>query len=259
MTTILPTYPLGLRDTPPGPGYVRMPISPHEGFHTGGPWLHPDQPDVIWKPLDARPFAPVLVATREAEVLELLADQPGFPSNWQLDERNGRRWLIRRRAVVLGPVEPPTRGEAFTIEAALRILNAAGWSMHDHVTVARDPDTSAVFVLDLSAAAPEPIARFRSDSQAWCRWVREVGYSDLADLRVAARKLAGVLRVLHPERRDLKHIYACTGADLVELPAGALLEVSRDPRAGAWLLAGDPLDDATCERLGLEWGWSLTE
>lgn len=255
------TYPLALRDVPPGPGYVRLPLPPREGLHTGGPWFHPQAPNLIWKPLDARPFAnaEVLVATREDEILALLAGMPGFPPNWARAVHNGRRWLVRRRAVVMEPDVPATRAEALAIEQGLRALSAAGWCLNDHLTVARDPD-GAPFVLDLSNAAPESIARFRDDWRAWCRWAREVGHADLADLREAAHDLACLIGwALHPERHDLSHVYACTSIELADGVAGALLEPSEHPGIAAWLLTPEPLDQATCQRFGLVWGWSPIE
>lgn len=263
------TYPLALRDVSPGLGFERLPRPAGEGFHTGGPWYEPAAPALIWKPLDARPFAnaDVLVPTREAEVLGLLAGRPGFPRNWTSAAVNGRCWIIRRRAVVLGPDTLPTQAEVLEIEQALRALNAAGWCLNDHVSAARDLESGRVFVLDLSAAAPQPIRHFRDDWRAWCRWARAVGHTDLADLREAAYTIADLVSWLHhPERRALPHVYACASTDLPELPMGALcVNADRDGEAlnmpiptgvAAWVLTADPLDEATRKRLSLTWGWS---
>lgn len=272
MSTGATTYSLTLRDVPPGPGFERLPIPAGEGLHTGGPWFDPALPDLIWKPLDARPFvnADVLVPTREAEILGLLAGRPGFPRNWTSAVINGRGWIIRRRAEVLGPDTPPTRAEALEIEQALRALNAAGWCLNDHVTVARDAETGQVFVLDLSAAAPQPVAHFRDDWRAWCRWVRAVGHGNLAELREAAYNVADAMSLLrHPERRGFPHVYASASTSLPDLLMAALLvgcsmlgdalDISAPAGVIAWILTADALDATTCERLGLMWGWSPIE
>lgn len=267
-----PTYPLALRDVSPGPGFERLPIPAGEGLHTGGPWFDPAAPDLIWKPLDARPFvnADVLVPTREAEILGLLAGKPGFPRNWTTAVINGRSWIIRRRAEVLGPDTPPTRAEALAIEQGVRALNAAGWCLNDYVTAARDPETGQAFLLDLSAAAPQLVAHFRDDWRAWCRWVRAVNLGDLAELREAAYRVAdAVILLRHPERCGFSHVYASASTSLPELPTAALLvDCSMlgdvlDTRAPAsvvaWVLAAEPLDVPTCVGLDLQWGWSPIE
>ncbi len=229
-------------------------------------------PDLIWKPLDARPFvnADVLVPTREAEILGLLAGRPGLPRNWTSAVINGRGWIIRRRAEVLGPDTPPTRAEALEIEQALRVLNAVGWCLNDHVTAARDAETGQVFVLDLSLATPQPVKHFRDDWRAWCRWVRAVGHGDLAELREAAYSIADAMSLLrHSERRGLSHVYAAASTSLPELPTSAILvgcsmlgdalDIRQPAGVRGWVLAADVLDATTCERLGLTWGWSPIE
>lgn len=267
-----PIYQLALRDVAPGPAFERLPIPAGEGLHTGGPWFEPTAPSLIWKPLDARPFAnaDVLVPTREAEILGLLAGRPGFPCNWTSAVVNGRGWIIRRRAEVIGPDAPPTHAEALEIEQALRALNAVGWCLNDHVTAARDPETGAPFLLDLSAAAPQSVAHFRDDWRAWAKWARALGHGDLAELREAAYSVADAMSLLrHPERRGFPHVYASVSTRLPELRTAALLvscsmlgdvlDAHEPAGITAWVLTASALDVATCERLGLAWGWSPIE
>ena len=266
------TYSLTLRDVAPGKGFERLPIPVGEGQHTGGPWFDPALPNIIWKPQDARPFvnADVLVPTREREILGLLADRPAFPRNWMTAVTNGRCWIIRRRAEIIGPDAPPTQAEALEIEQGVRALNAVGWCLNDHVTAARDPDTSAPFLLDLSAAAPQPVEHFRDDWRAWVRWARALGHSDLADLREAAYSVADAMSLLrYPERRGFSHVYASASTRLPELPTAAILvgcsmlgdvlDAHQPAGIAAWVLTASALDVATCKRLGFAWGWSPIE
>jgi hypothetical protein len=125
-------------------------------------------------------------------------------------------------------------------------------------------------VLDLSAAAPQPVAHFRDDWRAWCRWVRAVGHGDLAELREAAYSVADVVNLLrHPERRGFPHVYASASTTLPDLPMAALLvgcsmigdalDIRQPAGVRGWVLAAVALDATTCERLGLTWGWSPIE
>lgn len=49
----------------------------------------------------------------------------GLPTQLDTAVTNGRRWIIRRRAEIIGPDAPPTRAEALEIEQALRALNGS--------------------------------------------------------------------------------------------------------------------------------------
>jgi len=94
--------PLALVDYTPGELFTRLPVPETEAIHTGG-YLSLDGMEV-WKPLDAKPYANAdyRVETREADVLHLMAGQPGFPRNWRVEESNQRRWLVRPVCKVVG-------------------------------------------------------------------------------------------------------------------------------------------------------------
>ena len=93
----LDTFSLEFHSVAPGTGFTQRLV----GEHTGGPFVSPDGEE-LWKPLDCLPYpnSAHRVATREDEILGLLADAPGFPRNW-------RAYLAPEEAV-----RPTHRGSA---------------------------------------------------------------------------------------------------------------------------------------------------
>jgi hypothetical protein len=147
-------YPLSIRDVPPHPDAlrltVRQPISGRpDGCHTGGAWLWEER---VYKPLDGRPFAncEYHVSTYEAECLDALADKPFFPRNWAVEERNGRRFLVRAAARIVRPDELSFT-ELVSLEGSVREANEMGWEIGEEITIAEDPHRQ-FFIVDLSAA-----------------------------------------------------------------------------------------------------------
>lgn len=209
--------PLALGDVSPGPDFKRMgttirPDGLYDGLHCGGAWLTPDELEV-WKPLDARPYpnAGVRYPTDEDRCLTEMAGKPGFPLNWRVEERNGRRWLVRPRCYLWPQdkdVLPHPELEVFLmVEEALRAMNAAGWEYGDLPQLAYDPTISEWFLLDCSAAfKPDKWQMDNGDEWRIPRWFELMGLEWLARLRRRGRHLANVIQMplLYPlEARDL--------------------------------------------------------
>jgi len=123
--------PRGIRYITPGEGFTKLEVKNHdnrpEGLHTGGVYLSPDKSE-IWKPLDGgNVWDGPHYATLEAECLEEMAGEPAFPRNWRVEEQNGRRWLVRRRAVVFGQdvaLSYLNLQDVLRVERGLKALNA---------------------------------------------------------------------------------------------------------------------------------------
>ncbi len=269
-------YPLSIRDVPPDARFKRLEWQQSvgalpEGIHTGGVWYDPRPGlDTIWKPLDGRPYvnADCHVETREEQTLELMKGQPGFPINWYINQANGRRWLVRKRAYTAPPADPRDifRPEhALIIEQGMRELNARGWELNDHVNVAIDPDTYEPFILDLSTAAPQPVKHFCNDEWRWERWAESMGFKQIVAWRDAAQRVVDgrepLLDQYDPQNYEYRHVYASYNrpfsfawADTVD----AKLVHSSTLKHGVhtWIVAKAPLDPEYCRRYELEYGWS---
>src|SRR2546430_12019622 len=123
----LGTFPLEFHNISPGADFTeRLP-----GEHTGGPFVNPDGQE-LWKPLDCLPYpnAPHRVETREATILERLAGTPGFPRNWRVEQANGRRFLVRKRAYLIPEEEAGMVGGIPLIQGAPRKLKSPRWAPH---------------------------------------------------------------------------------------------------------------------------------
>lgn len=201
-------YPIGIRGLPPvvGDGFESLETAPifgtlPEAVHTGGLWFKDDE---VWKPLDGRPYANAEghIPTREAECLEVMAGQPGFPRNWRVEtypvEVEGvtyeRRWLVRKKGFVFGagdvPLEYVRREDVLQAEQGVRALNRAGWELHDSIVLGRDGETYEMFIVDLSNAAPLPTAWRHDDNESYIiRMFEEYGFESLAKLRKAGRHI----------------------------------------------------------------------
>jgi hypothetical protein len=273
MTT---TFPLSIRDVSPGDGFTRFngvrPDGMVDGFHTGGVWISPDGKEA-WKPLDGRPNpnADCHIATHEAEVLEVMADQPGFPRNWRVEERNGRRFLVRRKVYVLGrdvDIKSLCASQVLVIEGAMRALNARCWELNDQITVGFDRDTDEPFLLDLSAAhyyRPAADWLWPDESLIVKRWFEQVGATRIKKLRDDARSVVkDSFRARNPEDwpgREWRHVYASRSRPIsglwVSIPDAHYVE-SDYPSTDVftWVVTPQPLDQAAIDRYELTWGWS---
>jgi hypothetical protein len=264
--------PLSIRDTPPHPDAVRMtgvrPDGLPDGVHTGGAWEFQGE---IWKPLDGRPYANCEnhYPTREAEVLELMAGKPLFPRNWRIEERNGRRFLVRKRAFLIPDAVPYSElslDQVLFVEQAVRDLNRAKWEIGDLISLAVDPDTYDLFFLDLSAAHPQDgQGCYRADEEWRIReFFKLCGADRLSKLRNHARHvlLNDLWMLEHPEHR---HVYASFNRPI----SGLWASIPGDPEyihnqyadwtesiPHTWVITKEPLDQETMQRYELTWGWS---
>ena len=172
-------FDLSIRDVSPTSDAVKMKSAPDDGIHTGGCWLMGER---VYKPLDARPYmnADFHVPTLEAEMLAAFADDTTFtmcPKNWEVEELNGRRWLVRDKAIIVG--QDVTFDEAEidlpflrVIENAIRYINSKGWQINDSIQIAVDESDGSYFLYDLSNASRNPNA---DDSAAIRSLYQEAG------------------------------------------------------------------------------------
>jgi|GEM_PF-777276 len=276
--------PLAVRDIPPGPGFARVNNADANGLpniHTGGVWRSPDGRE-YWKPLDGRPYsnADFHLPTQEAEALELMADVPGFPRNWRVEEipvvvdgqTYTRRWLVREQVWPVPAEYPADRlrlDDVRAIEDGLRRLNQRGWGIGDHLSVAIDRQRRPL-ILDLSAAGPEenPAA---DDTDRFLRWAESMGYGRLVQLRRAGRDLTDMASAYgDPQwprgedgRPDLGyvHVYASrnrpAAATWVDVP-GAHFRAGDVAQEGVhtWVVTKEPLSAEQIQRFDLTWAWS---
>jgi hypothetical protein len=266
--------PLSIRDVPPHPDAVRLtgkrPDGLPDGVHTGGAWLWNDE---VYKPLDGRPYAncEYHYPTHEAECLEDMAGQPGFPRNWRIEEVNGRRFLVRPKCMTV-PLDIDYRSlnkeHLLYIENAVRLLNRAGWEINDPISLAVDPDHYKPFILDLSAAQKLPNVGccVADDSNRIERLFEDCGADLLVKLRRNARKIVATCKWLieHPRHR---HVYGSFSRPIDGLWASIPHNpqfVHAEPGAAnwteciphTWVVTVEPLDDNTINHYELRWGWS---
>jgi len=179
---------LSIREVKPAPLATRLGGYRYDGLpdgvHTGGAWLYEG---LVYKPLDGRPFAncEYHYPTQEAECLELMAGHPGFPRNWHVEERNGRRWLVRKKAFVVTKPRTLRLDELLLVERAVRDLNQHQWEVGDALSLAYDADTYELFILDLSCAHPQKGTGAFAADENWrmLKLFKEAGYERLAAMR----------------------------------------------------------------------------
>ena len=265
------SIPRTIRDVSPGKGFSRIKRMRADGLpdgvHTGGCWSNGIE---VWKPLDGGnahggPHYPTL----EAECLEEMAGEPGFPRNWRVEERNGRRWLVRKKALVYGQTfersEVPSEISEF-VETAVRALNIKGWELGDAVSLALDLDTYEWFILDLSCAA-----RTYTKTSAWddewriWKWWEDEGWTSIRNLRGKARLVVSSLE--NHDRYDISHgwqwVYASRYRPLSfiwarKLRGKAVLvpnQYDTRTRVHTWAVTNGPLDDETVSDYELTLAW----
>ena len=267
------TYPLSIRRTPPGADFTPLAVPGGEALHTGGLWVSPE--GEVWKPLDGRPWlnADAHVATREAEVLEVMAGKPAFPRNWRVETRNGRKWLVRGKALVIGqdiPAEEVLLEWVLEVEQGVRALNRAGWLLGDRLTAAVDQD-DRVFILDLSAAYRLGENEPWNDEDAFFQWAEGLGFKALTSLRRAARRLVEPIRCFKdpnwPRTEEglpdlaYQYVYASRSRPMSPLWAnipGAHYVDADHASTGVWtwVVTQQALAQETTRRYDLTWAWS---
>jgi hypothetical protein len=260
-------YPLSIRDVAPCEGAERLtgtrPDGLPDGVHTGGAWL---VGGLVYKPLDGRPYmnAECHIATQEAECLEAMAGRDLFPRNWWIEERNGRRFLVRRKAYILEPGDMD-KDMLLRVERAVRGMNAAGWEMGDAISIGLDPKTYEYFIVDLSSA------HRMTGKGAWAAndWthIRRLFEAAGADWLLLFRQNAR--NVTHSaewtlEHYGYEHVYASfpRPISLMWASLGDVLLVHTE-RANwgkaiphTWVVSREPLDEDMLRRYELTWGWS---
>jgi hypothetical protein len=265
--------PISIRDVSPSPDAIRLtgtrPDGLPDGVHTGGAWLLPD--DTVWKPLDGRPYVncEFHYPTKEAECLEVMADRPLFPRNWWLAQRNGRSWLVRKKAWVFG--QCPELGlkdlkldQILLIEQGVRDLNQHHWELGDSVSIALDPDYN-LFLLDLSCANETHGWGIYVADDEWriLRFFNEVGATRLSRRRERARHTVSDLRFT-VEHRGYKHVYGSYSRPISNIWAtipGAVFIHEDYPNwekaiPHTWVITQEPLAEDILTRYELVWGWS---
>jgi hypothetical protein len=264
--------PRAVRGLPPwdDPAFIKIESSLNglpDGVHTGGCWSDGVE---VWKPLDGGnahdgPHYP----TQEAECLEEMTGEPGFPRNWRVEEVNGRRWLVRKKAYTYDEPDVPVRqiaNVAGFVESAVRALNAKGWELGDSISIAYDLDLGVNFILDLSCARPT----YRK-ADAWDdewrleRWWEENGYDNLLRFRQAARHVVTSLE--NHDRYEIprgwRWVYASRHRPLSltwarKLRGRAVLVPHRydtQTRVHTWAVAEGELDEETVYDYELVLGW----
>lgn len=250
-----------IRNVPPGEGFTRIEQQRQDGLpdgvHTGGCWLSPDRVEV-WKPLDGgNAHDGPHYSTLEAECLEEMAGKPGFPPNWLVREQNGRRWLVRDKALVYGQDFPPTAARAELgeeVEQMVRALNARGWELGDAISLAFDKQTYQWFILDLSCAAQTYSTNPMWDDEwrLW-EWWEKNGWTSLLHIRKAARHLISSLQVRYDN--DIpdgwKWVYASRhrpfsltwGHKLRGIVKLVPNQYDTKTRVHTWIIAEGPLSD----------------
>lgn len=245
-----------------------------EGAHTGGVWYLPSENEV-WKPLDGGnahdgPHYPTL----EAECLEEMAGEVGFPRNWIVQsspvEVDGeiyeRNWIVRKKALVWGQ-DKRLRGDgglAYFVENAVRALNSRGWEVGDSISLAFDLDLYEWFILDLSCAR-----RTYATASAWDdewrveAWWKENGYTRLLNLRQAGRhQVSGLEAIDNGVPRGWRVVYASRNRPVSFTWASRLRDravllpgdYSKD-RVHTWIVTEAPLDDKTVRAYELDLAW----
>ena len=271
----LNALPLSIRDISPYPNAVKLTgISPSglpSGVHTGGAWLLDNR---VWKPLDARPYAncEYHYPTREAECLEFMAGKPLFPHNWWVENRNGRNWLVRKKAHII----PDDFGykEIFTtldkillVEAGVRKLNRNKWEIGDTIALAIDPDTYDLFLYDLSTAHPQDgMGCYRADEE-WriYEFFKRCKAERLLKLRENAHHVVSNLDFLLEHGNEYRHVYASFNRPVSPVWA----DIPGEPKfiheewadlaksvPHTWVIVKEPLPDDMLKRYELQWGWS---
>lgn len=191
------TWPIELYGKPPFDGnFIKLTGTRADGLpdgvHTGGAFLHVDT-DTVWKSLIARPYpnAEVLIETHETDILATFAGQPFFPSNWRTEIVNGRPWMVRRVATIVGQefaFRDMERSVMYDLEQAVRKVNRAGWEINDVISLGYDHHYNNLFIVDLSSAAQVQPIHFCDDTERVHQFMRWCKFETIPELRHKASK-----------------------------------------------------------------------
>ena len=240
-----------------------------DGVHTGGVYRLNDE---IWKPLDGRPYmnADFVCPTLEAEFLEAMSDLPSFPKNWRVEIANGRKWLVRKEAIVLDEKDyrDLAKDIILQIEQDVMECNRRGWEVNDAFQIAFDKESYQYFILDCSSAQrmTGSCAYAANEFDRIMRFFRLCGYESLVKLRQNARSLLSPLEFgeKHPEARDgnYKHVYASFNRPFslmwARLDQDVILEHQRrsDGVPHTWVVTQERLPESKMYDYELTWAYS---
>jgi len=262
-------YPLSIRHISPSPGAVRLTGTRQDGLpdgtHTGGAWLCGNE---VWKPLDGRPYANAEChySTQEAEVLDEMADKPLFPRNWRIEEANGRRFLVRRKARIIDDFSELDTDKVLMVESAVRALNAAKWEIGDPITLAYDLDSYDLFIVDLSNAQRMTGTGAFEANDEWRihEFMKQAGCENLVKLRRHARHVLTNIAFIEKRREGYVHVYASFNRPLSQMwckiPESVFVQTDganwSEATPHTWCVTRQPLDAETMHRYELRYGWS---
>lgn len=272
---------LSLSKIAPGNSFTKLKTPEGEAIHTGGLYLSPDNKEV-WKPLDVKPFqnADFRCYSQEAEVLEVMKGQPGFPNNWRIETVNGRKFLVRPFCRVVGqtmPYEYIKLETILEIEQWLRNLNSQYWEVNDFLSIAYDRQLEQFFILDLSAAQQmgnptmTQTAYIADDSSYFYKFAKECGFNSLVRLRQSAKHSTSSIEwinMLLDDKSDLtcehKHVYASVNRPIDSSWAKIENALYFDADKGkddvfTWVIVPKQLSEDVLKKYDLTWGYSPIE
>ena len=262
--------PLSVRDIPPHEEAERLTGTRAdglpEGVHTGGAWLWKDR---VYQPLDGRPYANAdfhVALPDVVECLEAMAGEPLFPKNWNVEERNGRRFLVRNEALIVteSHLKRFDRERLELIERAVRNLNRRGWEIGDEISLGYDRSIHQMFVVDMSNCHRQAgKVAFAADEEARVRRLWDLaGADNLIGLRRAGKHVLGSYWGMQERgvdvfeynfaygsyRRPLSRVWASI-PDEVQVVSN--WEWPTFPQPYTWLLSREPLDGELLNRYEL--------
>jgi len=280
MTTDI--LPLSIREVKPAKHATRITGQRYDGLpdgvHTGGAYLWEGE---VYKPLDGRPYANAEchLPTEEAECLEAMAGQPCFPRNWRVETRDGRRFLVRKKAYVIDNPRKLEVSELLLVEKAIRELNRRGWQISDSISLAYDADTYELFILDLSCAyrIDGHLSYHYDENWRILKLFKQAGFDRLAAIRERGQHIFH--DPLHFEalvdrdvrdfhflygsfNRPLSRVWATLPADVVLIDSHRwyaeidnLIRQHTDGVPHTWIVSPSPLDEDLLCRYELTLCW----
>lgn len=266
----LKTYPLSIRDVKPHPMAYRItgerPDGMPDGYHTGGAYLWEG---MVYKPLDGRPYANAdcHVQTQEDKILDVMQDVPLFQKNWHVEELNGRRFLVRKQAIIVGSKDYAwtdlDRDQVLQVEQSLRMLNYRNIEINDPISMGFD-ENGDMFIVDLSCAGyTNPgFLNGADDTNHVLNFFKLCRYNGLFNLRRKARNASEAFILSHD--KDYRHVYASFNRPIsglwASIPGAVYVHNERaDWDNGiphSWVVTDKPLSDDVIYRYELSWGWS---
>ncbi len=275
-----PALDLRIRDVPPHEDATRL-TGQHangqpDGVHTGGPFRWQNE---IWKPLDGRPYANYSFhyPTRELDALTALAGFAFVPKHWRHEYRNGRHWIVRPYAHLVGGPKLDwtwlTLDKVLALEQAILAIGRAGWELHEEPSLAFNPAPKwyDLYQIDFSNATNScGNVRYNDDHDRFLTWLPYAGHQRLATLRGTGKQVMMDIWIkdIKAEHMRWRHVYASfyrpldycwlrmdQPYHLVDCPQPSW----QHTHPHTWLLTETPLPPETVTRFELEHAWSVIE